>query len=254
MTITAGVLSQNSVGSTTAQLSATAATAGTGPYTYQWYKSTASGFSPGGGNIIAGATALTLSDSGLTPNTIWYYKVVATDTGHSNDTVTYTQLAVTTTPASMSPNSFSQSPTLGQIDLPYNYNTVAVQIDASQATALYAGSAVKIVDSAGGVPKVVAISAEADEVFGYINFDIKNVAFLAGDAAEVSQGGNVMWLYAGGAIARGVQVTPVLLQPGTVQSAAGNTGDDIVGWAFDKAVAAGDLIRIKLLCPSFRVV
>lgn len=250
MTVTAGALTQLAVTDTTASLSSAAATAGTGPYTYQWYRSTTSGFTPGGGNIIAGATALTLDDTGLIPNTQYYYKVVATDTGASNATSTSAQLAVATAAPSMSPNSFAQSPYLGMIDLRFPYNSVSVQIDASQATALYAGSAVKMVDSADGVPKVVGCSAESDEVLGFINFDIKTVQFLAGAPAEISMAGNVMFLYATAAISRGAQVQLDLSTNGGVKTAA-DSGDCIVGWAYDKATAAGQLIRVFLKTPSF---
>lgn len=251
MTLTAGVITEVSVGSTTASLSATAATGGTGPYTYQWYRSTTTGFTPGGGNIIAGADELTLDDTGLTPGTLYYYKVVATDTGNSNDTVEYTQEPVTTLPPAQSPNAFAQSPQLGMIDMRFPYNTVAVQIDASQSTALYPGAAVKMVDSAGGVPKVVGCSANSDEVLGFINYNIKNVTFEAGDAAEISMGGNVMFLYAVGAIARGAQVQLDLSTNGGVKTKTGSSGADIVGWALDKASAAGDLIRVFITTPSF---
>lgn len=255
MSVTAGALSQISVGSNTAKLQSAAATGGTGPYTYQWYRSTTTGFSPGGGNILTGKTSLDLDDSGLIPNTIYYYKVIATDTGDSNTTSTSSQLAVTTTAQQLSPNQFAQTPVLGMIDLRFDYDTVAVQIDSSQVTALYAGSAVKIVDSAGGVPKVIGCDADEDEVFGFINFDIKTVQFLANMAAEISQTGNVMFLYAGGAIARGVRVVlqDPAISPGTVLAATGSTGSRIVGFAYDKAAAAGELIRVKLDCPSFEL-
>ncbi len=254
MTLTAGVLSQVSVASTTANLLATAATGGTSPYTYQWYRSTTTGFTVGAGNILAGKTALTLADSGLTPGTQYYYKVVATDTGHSNDTVEYVQLAVATAAPVLSPNSFAQSPYLGMVDLRFPYNSVSVQIDTTQATPLYAGAAVKMVDSADGVPKVIGCSADSSECLGFINFDIKTVSFVAGVGAEISMAGNVMYLYATGAIARGVQVSLDLTTNGGVRSAAGNTGDKIVGWAYDKAAAAGQLIRVFLKTPSFTVV
>lgn len=254
MSITAGTLSQVSVAATTASLLATAATGGSGPYTYQWYRSTTTGFTPGGGNIISGATALTLNDTGLIPNTAYFYKVVATDTGHSNDTVEYTQLAVSTTAPVLSPNQFAQTTYLGTIDLRFDFNTVSVQIDSTQATALYAGAAVKMVDSADGTPKVVGITAEGDSVLGFINFDIKTVQFVAGSLAEISMAGNVMYLYATAAIARGAQVTCDLSTMGGVHTAAGNTGDTIVGWAYDKATAAGQLIRVFIKTPSFTVV
>jgi len=52
MSITAGTITLNSFTYSTANLTATAATGGTGPYTYQWYRSTTTGFTPGAGNIL----------------------------------------------------------------------------------------------------------------------------------------------------------------------------------------------------------
>lgn len=244
--VVAGALSQVAVTSTTAQLSSAVATGGTGPYTYQWYRSTVSGFTPGGGNIIAGATALTLDDSGLIPNTQYYYEVVATDslaaTGSS------TQLAVATSVPVLSQNQFALSSFLGTIDLRYNYNTVSVMIDLSQATGLYAGAAVKVIDSADGVPKVVGCAASSDDVFGFINFDIKTVVFLAGMTAEVSCAGNVMFLYATAAIARMAKVELDLSTNGGVKTSA-TSGATIVGYVYDKATAPGDLVRVVVQTP-----
>ncbi len=253
MTITAGALSQVSVTSTTANLLSAAATGASGTVTYQWYRSTTSGFTPGSGNIIAGATSLTLADTGLIPNTLYYYSVVATDSvGPATDEST--QLAVTTAAPVLSPNQFAQTSYVGMIDMRFDYNTVSVQIASTQATALYAGAAVKMVDSADGVPKVVGCAAESDEVLGFINFDIKTVSYVAGVGAEISMAGNVLYLYATEAIARGVQVTLDLATNGGVRAAAGNTGDTIVGWAYDKATAAGQLIRVFVQTPSFTTV
>lgn len=250
MATTAGLLTQVSVTSTTANLSSAVATGGTAPYTYQWYRSTTSSFSPGAGNIIAGATSLTLADTGLIPNTLYYYKVVATDSGSVAGTSA--QLAVTTAAPVLNPNQFAQTPYVGTIDMRFDYDTISVMIDASQATALYAGSAVKMVDSADGVPKVVSCSANTDEVLGFINFDIKTVQFLAGAAAEISMSGNVIYLYATAAVARGAQLMVDLATQGGVITATG--GGKFIGWAFDKATAAGQLIRVKLVTPSFTTV
>lgn len=252
MSLAVGPITQNSVGATVASLSCAAATGGTGPYTYQWYRSLTTGFSPGAGSLISGATSLSLSDSGLVPNSQYFYKVVVTDTGNGNATATSAQFALTTTPSALNPNQFAQTPTVGMIDMRFDYDTISVQIDASQATPLYAGMAVKIVDSSDGVPKVVGCAADSDNVFGFINFDIKSVAFNAGDRAEISQAGNVMYLYANGAISRGTQVTLDLsVGSGAVVQATGSSGSNIVGWAMDKAVSAGQLIRVRLVVPSF---
>lgn len=249
MATTAGALSQLSVGSNVASLLSAVATGGAAPYTYQWYRSTTTGFTPGVGNIISGATALTLNDSGLIPNTVYYYKVIAIDSGAVASTSS--QLAVTTSASSLNINSFAQSPTLGQVDLRFPYNSVSVLVDASQVGSLYQGGAVKMVDSADGVPKVIGCSADADECLGFINYDQKTVAFVAGSPAEISMSGNVMYLYASAAIARGAQVQLSVVSPGSVAPVVASSGADIVGWAYDKATAAGQLIRVFLKTPSF---
>lgn len=250
MSFAAGALSEVQIGKTTASLSSAAATGGTGPYTYQWYRSTSSGFSPGAGSLISGATSLTLADSGLNPGGIYYYVVVATDTGNGNVTVNSSQLQVNLIP-DQTQNQFSQSSVLGMTDERFNYNSIPVEIDSSQVGSLVAGQAVKVIASAGGVPKVVGCAANSDEVFGFINYDIKSAFYVAGSKAEVSQGGNVIYLVAIGAINRGAQVQLDLSYTGGVKTITTSSGANIVGWAFDQASAAGQLIRVKLSAPSY---
>lgn len=249
MATTAGALSQVSVGPTTANLSSAVATAGTGPYTYQWYKSTTSGFTPGGGNIIAGATALTLADTGLIPNTQYYYKVVATDSGAVAGTSA--QLAVATSAPTLGINQFAPSTFLGVLDMRFNTESISVQIDTSQATPLSGGGAVKVVNSLGGIPKVIGCAANSDDVFGFINYDVKSVSFPALSLAEISQAGNVMYLYATGVIARGARVQLDLSTNGGVAALVGSSGADYVGYALDASAAGGTLIRVKLKNPSY---
>lgn len=249
--LAAGALSIVSVGSTTDSLSSAAATGGTGPYTYQWYRSTITGFSPGPGNILTGQTALTLSDSGLLPSTPYFYVVVATDSVAA--TASSAQLTVNTAGGVQSQNQFLQSPIVGQLDLRFNVETVSVEIDLTQATPLVAGSAVKIVDSIDGIPKVVGCAANSDACVGFLNFDVKSQSFNAGDRAEMSGAGNVMYLVATGAISRFKQVTLDLTYVGGVAQAVTSSGNSIVGYAYDKATVAGQLIRVHLKTPSFAV-
>lgn len=261
MALTPGVLSVVSISGTQAAIKATKPSTGTAPFIYQFYRSTVSGFSPGPSNAVgepieSSANFVTLNDSGLTPGTVYYYDCIATEDGSSPDTAAYAAISATTTAGgAQNPNQFTQTPTLGMIDLRFPYNTVSVLVDASQVGSIYAGSPVKLVDSAGGVPKVVGIAANSDEVLGFINFDVKTVAFTAGMPAEISMSGNVVYLYSTAAIARGAQVVPDnAVTIGGVKSAAGATGSRIVGWAYDKATAAGQLIRVVLRTPSFTVV
>lgn len=252
MVLTAGVLTLQSVSANTSQVISTAATGGTGPYTVQWYRSTTTGFSPGGGNILTGQTALTLSDSGLIPNTVYYYKMIYTDTGHSNDVVTSTQLVVTTVAALQNINQFALSPFLGMLDLKVGpTNVVAMQVDVTQATPIYSASAVNIVNNGNGIPTVVASTADTDNVAGFVAYDIKSKSYSAGDRMEVAMLGTCIWLYATTAITRGAQVCLDLVSPGAVQAAV--TSDTVVGWAFDQATAYGQLIRVILMTPSFKV-
>lgn len=251
MALTAGALSQVSVGSNNAVLSSAAATMGTAPYAYQWYQSNTSGFSVGPTNIITGATSLSLSVSNLVPNSIYYYKVVVTDSESPAVTATSAQLVVTTLPTTLSQNVFAMSPIVGMVDMPYNTNTFSAQVDVSASTnLLYPGMAVKIVaNTQGGVPRVIACSSSTDNVFGFVNYNIKNISVGIGQNLEVSMDGNVMWLYATGAISQGAQVCLNTAVSAGVQATGASA--TVVGFALDGAAAAGALIRVKLKCPSF---
>lgn len=141
------------------------------------------------------------------------------------------------------PNQFRQSVVKGQLDLRMNPNTIPCQIDSGEAGTLIPGQAVKIVDNAGGVPKVEAIAADTDKIFGVIAYNIKNASFVAGDAVEISADGNVIYMEASAAIARGAKLMAVV----TGSKVATVTGGKIVlGFAFDKAAADGDLIRVYM--------
>lgn len=257
MSVTAGALSKVLIGQSTAQLSSAVATGGTGPYTYQWYRSLSTGFSPGAGNIISGATSLSLSDSGLIPGTSYFYVVVATDTGAGSATSASSQLTVLTEPG-LSQNQFEQGKIVGLVDMTVgSTNVIACQVDNSVQLAVYPGQAVKIVaNTAGGTPKVAPISAKGDQIFGFVRFNIKDVQYAspgnpaifasAGQTLEVCLWGSVVWLYATGAI---TQMAEVCVDPsyiGGVQ-ATGNTAT-FIGTALDGAASAG-LIRV-LLVPN----
>jgi lysophospholipase L1-like esterase len=93
--LAAGTASTVSVGNTVATVTVGNATGGTAPYTYQWYRSTTSGFTPGGGNILSGATSQTLNDTGLTNGVTYYYKDVVTDSASTPATATSNQTSAT---------------------------------------------------------------------------------------------------------------------------------------------------------------
>lgn len=148
------------------------------------------------------------------------------------------------------PNQFSQTPELGQLDLAYSPNTITCQVGPDVSTALLKGQAVKLIDSAGGVPKVEAVDDNADEVFGFIAYNVKQTSYEAGDAVEIAANLNVIHLEANGAINRGQQVCIDQATVGHV--IAPTSGRKVVGYALDKA-ADGELLRVMLSTPSFSV-
>jgi hypothetical protein len=102
--LSSGTASLAGIGHTVATVTVDAATGGTSPYSYQWYRSTSSGFTPGGGTIVSGATNRTLDDTGLTDGTLYYYKAVATDAVAA--TVTSNEVPAVPAPASSGPFPF----------------------------------------------------------------------------------------------------------------------------------------------------
>ncbi len=143
-------------------------------------------------------------------------------------------------------NQFNQSTIQGALDLKFGGAVVSCQVDVTTAGNLVPGTAVKVVDSAGGVPKVVEIAADSDEVFGFLCYDIKQPNFDAYAPVEVAlvNGGACMFMTASAAIARNAVVCPVISGVKVKTSAGG--GRD-VGRAYDKAAIDGDLIRVLLL-------
>lgn len=77
--VAAGVITVEIVTAASVSLSATAATNGTPPYTYQWHCSLTPGFTPSPSTAMDGATTLSISDFGLTPDTVYYYTLVVLD-------------------------------------------------------------------------------------------------------------------------------------------------------------------------------
>lgn len=144
--LTAGTLSNTVLGTTTATNLATSATGGTLPYTQQWYRSTTSGFTPGGGNLISGATSLTLNDTGLSPSTTYYYKMIYTD--GASATVTSSQLAITTNATLPTPTVTSAIPSDGS-NISLTFNTSVSGVAAADYFATVDGIALGLTTVSG---------------------------------------------------------------------------------------------------------
>lgn len=250
MSLTAGTPSLVNLTNQTVSLLSTAASGGTGPYTQQWYSSTTSGFTPGAGSLISGATGLTLSQSGLQSATPYFYKLIFIDTGNANTPITSSQLAVTTQ-GGQSISQFGQSPQIGVVAEQYSTGTFPCIVDTS-SPALRPGMAVKLVpNTLQAVPAVAAVTAASDPVWGFVNLNIRNSTFVPGMALEISRKGNVMNLYATAAVTQGSQLQLDTTTLGGVITSVGSSGATYVGEALDGCTGPG-VIRVCVETPSFK--
>ncbi len=250
MATTAGAVSASNIGSRSVIVTSDPATGGTTPYTYQWYRSQTSGFTPAGGNAIAGATTLSYTDSTIVPGTQYYYKAISIDSAGTPTSATSAQLSVLAATATPAINQFEITPTLGMPDLRFNFNTIAAMIDSAYAGApIPPGTAMKYTQGdVGGVPAITPCTANTDITCGFISYDIKTRAFVALNRCELAQRGNVIYLVATAAIARGAQVMIDPATPGGVVTAT--SGKPIVGFSQDVITAPGEFVRIELSTPA----
>ncbi len=143
----------------------------------------------------------------------------------------------------ISQNQFTQSMVKGVLSGRPNLNSLPVQLDVTTAGNIGPATAVKVVNSAGGVPKVVEVAADTDDIMGFINYNGKDADFDAYAAMEISQDGNVMVMEASAAIARNAEVMVVVTGS---KIATATSGKRIVGRTLDKAAADGDLVRVQI--------
>lgn len=143
-------------------------------------------------------------------------------------------------------NQFAQSTVQGAPDLQFNGSVLSARVDASQATAIVPGQAVKMYNAAGGTPTVVGLAANTDAVLGVAMFNLKDASYAASAPLEIAMQGSVVWMTAGAAIARGALVEFALATNKVITSAGINT---VIGLALDKAAADGDLVRILIKAP-----
>jgi hypothetical protein len=143
-----------------------------------------------------------------------------------------------------SPNQFLQTPEKGYLDLQTGLNNVITCVHkAGEATALTAGTAVKIVDSYTSIPAVESCDADTEIPFGFVVNNIKDTDFPAEARLEVALAGTVMFMVAGAAIARGANVS---FQVATGKVITQATTDTITGQALDKAAGDNSVIRVTI--------
>lgn len=143
-------------------------------------------------------------------------------------------------------NSFKITPVQGEVDLNFAGSVVSARVYSSESAALVAGQAVKLVNSAGGVPEVTALTSNSDTIFGFVTRNFKDASYPAYASVEIALAGSVVWMTAGAAIARGASVEVAYTTTKVIAAAGTNPS---AGFAYDKAAADGDLIRVFVQTP-----
>lgn len=149
-------------------------------------------------------------------------------------------------------NSFGQTPVQGQMDLSFVGAVVTAYVSANQATAFIAGQAVKGDTTAPGTaqdgpPPVLALSASSDPAIGFIVRNIKDINAPTYARVELAMDGACMYMTATGAITR---FAPVEYNFSTNKVTAWAGVNPIVGYAYDAAISANDLIRVLIRSPQ----
>lgn len=145
-------------------------------------------------------------------------------------------------------NQFAQTPIVGKADLQFAGSVFSAQVDTTQATNLVPGQFVTVVNSTGGVPKVIGLGAQATTPQGVVLYNPKDAGYPAFSRLEIGYDNTVPFMNAAGAIARFAPVQAVQATPGNV--AAWDGSSPIVGFAFDASTAANQLIRVFLKFPT----
>jgi hypothetical protein len=160
---------------------------------------------------------------------------------------------MTTNYSALNMNQFAMAPVVGDMDASNRASMVfpcVVSNNIGNGVVLSAGQPVKLdtAAAAGGPPKVIPLASAADEIFGYVIRNAKDISFVANMAVEVACFGSMMWMSAAAAITQGSALESVFGGTISVKTWAGI--NPVAGFAFDQAVNVGDLIRVLILEPK----
>jgi hypothetical protein len=149
-------------------------------------------------------------------------------------------------------NQFAQTPVDGQMDLSFVGSVVSARVSANQASALIAGQAVAGDNTApstaqDGVPPVIALTNGSVPAIGFVVRNIKDQNAPTNARIELAMDGSCMYKTAEGAISR---FAPVEYDATNNQILAWGGVNPVVGYAYDAAINAGDIIRILIRSPQ----
>ena len=152
-------------------------------------------------------------------------------------------------------NSFAQTPVQGQMDLSFIGSVVSARVSANQATALIAGQAVAgdataPTTSQDGVPPVIALTNGSVPAIGFVVRNIKDINAPTNARVELALDGACMYMTSDSTIVGINRFAPVEYNATANTVLAWQGVNPIVGYAYDAAINAGDLIRVLIRSPQ----
>lgn len=145
-------------------------------------------------------------------------------------------------------NNFGQQNGAGTLQQMPNQAVYNVKFNPSSTTAsLKPCDPVKLIAGASDVPLVDFAGTADDLVYGFVIYNRKNANPAKGSIIAIAGDDSIMYMTAGGAIARGEYVTADANQ--TVVKTT--TATDIMGICLDTASASGDLVRVIIKNMGF---
>lgn len=152
-------------------------------------------------------------------------------------------------------NSFAQTPVQGQMDLSFVGSVVSARVSANQATALIAGQAVAgdattPSTNYDGVPPVIALTNGSVPALGFVVRNIKDINAPTNARIELALDGACMYMTSDSTTVGINRFGPVEYNATANTVLAWQGVNPIVGYAYDAAINAGDLIRVLIRSPQ----
>lgn len=145
-------------------------------------------------------------------------------------------------------NTFRQQNAAGTLQQMPNQNVYNVKFNPESLTpSLKPCDPVMLIAGTSDIPLVDLAGTSDDLVFGFVLFSHKNSNPEKGAIIEIASDECVMYMTAGGAIARGEYVTASSSQK-VVKT---TTATDVMGICLDTAAADGDLVRVLIKNMGF---
>lgn len=155
-------------------------------------------------------------------------------------------------------NSFGQTPIQGQLDLSAvggNVFAARVSSNIGNGVTLIAGQAVKGDNATPGTAQdgifpVLPLASNSDPAIGFVKYSIKDSSFGVNQRLELAMADTVMYMTSDSTTVGINRFGPVEYNATANTVLAWQGINPIIGFAFDAAINAGDVIRVRISSPQ----